>query len=516
MSRTVKQRVLAVILFFSILALWLPAALGGQAGPEQYLTKINSKFMITPDQAQEWHRFKDQGGPTYSGNASWQSFMAFLEKKLTEYGVKDLVKNEWTYDRWFTSDFPDDSGWSLASDGQPIKAAGYGAYSGSTGQDGITAPMVIYNPKSPPETYKGKIVVFRTAPHPKPPFDEKYKMWFTLNDFEFRTGEDYPPLFAQVPPQTSVTYDVWWQLHQTVLVNKVLRQSQAAGGVVVFNMSFARLAGLYTFPVMPLYMAPTIYLDRAAGRKVLQDAKQGKNATIKLLAQVEPTKTFQLIGYLPGKDYGTPQDQQIILRSHTDGPAISQDNGALGVLGIVAYFSHIPQGERPRTLMIYLDNRHYMPGMEKAFAKQDYFVKHPEALKPIVGLVATEHLGQMEYCETDQKYGPTGKPEIAFLWTRNDPRLIKMAVQAVQESDWPRVMVQCVEKPGLKGGPQGVWYGMGAIAREWNLPAFATMGAQGAYWTTTARLEAFDKDLFRKQVRTMSQLTGELMKLRVK
>ena len=50
-----------------------------------------------------------------------------------------------------------------------------------------------------------------------------------------------------------------------------------------------------------------------------------------------------------------------MLVNHTDGPSITQDNGALGLLAIVKYFSHIPQAQRPRTLKILLDGRHYMP-----------------------------------------------------------------------------------------------------------------------------------------------------------
>jgi hypothetical protein len=166
--------------------------------------------------------------------------------------------------------------------------------------------------------------------------------------------------------------------------------------------------------------------------------------------------------------------------------------------------------------MIYLDNRHYMPGMEKAFENQDHFARKPEAKKSIVALVATEHLGQIEFRETETKYEPTGKVEASFLWTRNNQKLIDMAVKAVKDHRWPRVMVQCVERPGIHGGTQGVWYGMGKIAVDWNLPAFATMGTQGAYWATTARISTFNKDLFCTEVAAMAQLTGELMKADLK
>jgi hypothetical protein len=195
--------------------------------------------------------------------------LKFIENKLKEYGVVDMAKNKWIYNRWYTTDWPDDSQWTFVSDGQAIKVAHYGAYSGSTGSQGITAQLALYSPKTPPESLKGKIVVFRTIPHPKPPLDEKYKKWFTLNDYEYQSEDaDFPPLFTQVPPSESVSYDVWWQLRQTVMVYKVLRKTQAAGGIVIFNMSYDRLAGLYTFPVMPQYNVPNLYVDTMAAKRL--------------------------------------------------------------------------------------------------------------------------------------------------------------------------------------------------------------------------------------------------------
>ncbi|UCH21361.1 MAG: hypothetical protein JSU83_23155 [Deltaproteobacteria bacterium] len=518
-----SEKSLFILVAFSCLfwtACTYQASTGGQRAQmpyENYLSHINPAFMVTPDEAKRWHVVKDKEGPTYSGSPSWQSYVAFIEKKLNQYGVVDITKNKWTYDRWFTSEWPDDSNWTLVSDGNSVKVAHYGAYSGSTGPEGVIADLALYTPKTPMETLKGKIVVFMTAPHPRPPLEAEYKKWFTLNDFEYRSEiGDLPPLFTQIPPGESVSYDVWWQLRQTILVYRVLKKSQAAGGIVIFNMGYDRLAGLYTFPVMPFYNVPTLYVDRNAGKKLIQDAKQGKKASLKLLAKVEPTETYQLIGYLPGKHYGTDRDEAILLTTHTDGPAVLQDNGALGLLGIVAYFSRIPQADRPRTLMLHLDNRHYMPGMERAFAKEDYFAKNPDAKSSIVGLIATEHLGQIEFREANNVYEPTGNVEPSFLWTRNDQRLIDMAIKAVKQHQWPRVLVQCVERPGSHGGPQGVWYGMGKIALDWDLPAFATMGTQGAYWSTTARIDTFNKDQFVTQVAAMAQLTGELMKADLK
>ncbi|MBI5894850.1 MAG: hypothetical protein HZB24_02150, partial [Desulfobacterales bacterium] len=429
------------------------------------LTDINPQFMVTPDEVYEWHQTKDAGGGTYSGSPSWRAYLAFLEDRMQSYGVVGITRNAWRYNRWYTSDFPGNGDWTLTSDGDAIPVASYSAYSGSTGPEGIAAEMIYYDPASPPapELLSGKIVVFRTSPHPDPPYSLLYTLFYTFTDYEYTSNpETFGPLYEPVPIDENVNADVWYQLGQTFSFNleqtdylSILRESQAIGGLIVFDQSFDRLAGLYQFGVPTLHQCPTLFLDRNAGNQVVEDAIQGRNATLKLTATVEEAETYQLIGYLPGRHYGTPEDEQILLVSHTDGPSISQDNGAFGLLGIVQYFSHIPQSQRPRTLFIFLDNRHYMPGMEAEFASQDWFAQHPEADDLIVASVATEHLGQLEYREIGDVYEPTGRVESSFLWVRNNQLLIDLAIEAVQANGWPRVQVKCTERLGLHDGPQG-------------------------------------------------------------
>ena len=86
-----------------------------------YLNHVNPDYVVTPQEAYEWHAAKDAMGPTYSGSASWKNFLAIVEAKLKEYGAVDIVRNAWTYDRWHTSDWPDDTSWGLVSGGDPVK-----------------------------------------------------------------------------------------------------------------------------------------------------------------------------------------------------------------------------------------------------------------------------------------------------------------------------------------------------------------------------------------------------------
>ena len=159
--------------------------------------------------------------------------------------------------------------------------------------------------------------------------------------------------------------------------------------------------------------------------------------------------------------------------------------------------------------MAFLDNRHYMPGGERAFKKENWFAGNKEAKRQIVGVIGIEHLGQVEYREVGEIYEPTGEVEASFLWTRNNQALVDMANKAVKDNKLPRPMVQREGDPGV------IWFGLGRITVEWDLPGFALMSKMGAYWTTAARIDKFEKNLFRTQVATMIQLTEELMKLKI-
>jgi hypothetical protein len=504
-------RLAVVIVLSSGLAVptWSQSINSPSHGAASDLNRINPIFLVTPEEAQRWHTAKDLLGPALSGNPSWKVFMTIVEEKLREYGAVDLRRNTWTYDRWHTSEWPDDSKWSLTSNGKPLRVASYGANSGATAEAGVTADLVFYDPAKPPASIDGKIVVFQTTPEDEhTPADRRTYEY--PGDYLYLSNPDSFP-DPRIPRKTTMTVSTRAEMRQATSYLPKLLEGRAAGAVFVFEASYERLSGLYTFGVPAIHQMPTLYVDRDAGRQLLSDAKSGRKATLRLVAKVERTETYQLFAYLPGRNYGTARDEQIMLITHTDGPSISQDDGAFGILGIVRYFSRIPQSQRPRTLMLFLDNRHYMPGAERAFAKENWLDQHPEAWNPVVGLIGIEHLGQLEYVERDGVFKRTGLVEHSRLHATNNQLLIDLAIKAVKDNKLKRVSVECVDRPGIHGTSQGTWLGLGAVGRRRGLPAFATMGDMGAYWSTNARIAAFDARHFVDQVATMTQLTGELM-----
>ena len=483
----------------------------------KYDTHVNTDWIISTEELTSWAQLRDDNQPALTGSPKWRNYVAFLEDKLNEYGVVDIFKNRWSFERWQTSD--DATNWSLVSDGQPVRVSHYDAYSGSTGPAGITAPLLYYDHDDPPQSLKDKIVVFPTKPHPQPPFDDEYLMYYTFNDYEYRSEDPFAPLFSYVDPAESITFDTMYQLQQQF--HEIAMEGGAAGLIKVCDMAYDRTVGLYTFPVPTLHDMPGLILDRDAGAQVIADAKAGKQATLRLEATIVPSEAMQLIAYLPGKDYSTPQDEQILLVNHTDGPSITQDNGALGLLAIVKYFSNLPQGERERTLTIFLDCRHYIPGMEPAHQAVSWLDKYPEAREKIVAMIHIEHLGEMDYREVDGRIEAVGLPEQSYLWVRDNQRLIDMAILAAKTHDVRRLQVVAPERPGLNGGMQQWWWGVGVQSLSehhldtgqpfLNIPGYGMAGFLGYYWTSDSGIERWNCDHALRQIKTMTQLTSFLM-----
>jgi hypothetical protein len=538
---------------------FLKAAAGVTAGtalarPQLFapaLPKITSQFMITPDQALNWNMFKAQGGPTYAGSPGWKRFTDFLISKMPEFGAVDLDYVEIPYDHYIVDDWPDrrshihDSGVALeklVTNGTPVPVvASYGMTSGSTPAEGITAQLLYYDPAHPPAAadIAGKILVFQTAPYPNPPYSNPFLDSYTLTDYEWRSPGKWAPLFTPPPASVTSSYHCRWVFSQLNGFAAIGIKGHAAGIVVVYDLSPGAALGLAQRSVYTpdakaglgssYVNCPTLTLDRVNGAKVLADAKAGKTGTLTLTARFERSTGKAIIAYLPGKNYGTPQDEQVLLATHTDAMSLIEENGGLGVLGILSYFNHVPRAARPRTLVLYFDCRHFMPGGEGSWPQFDYYTMHPERLKPIVATVGIEHMGGRQTIET----GPGGnqyvysseRPENGGVITslmdvyNNNIWLVEAIARAATDNHWPRVDVKAGNVgPGVNGGFQGSVKSPMNKGRAYRIPGIGLAGDWPGGWTQTfaqmdteAGAHGFDQDYFVRQVAGLSQLAGELM-----
>jgi hypothetical protein len=514
---------------------------------------IDPKLLITPDQAWDWNMFKAQAGPTYAGSAGWKRYTDFLIQKMPEFGAVDLDFIEIPYDHYIVDDWPDrrthihDSGIAvekLVSDGAAVPVvASYGMTSGFTPPEGITAPMLYFDPAHPPSAgdIAGKILVFQTAPFPEPPYSNAFLDNFTMTDYLWRSPGKWAPLFT--PPPTSVTssYHCRWVWSQLNGCAATAIKGRAAGIVIVYDLSPGAAFGLaqrsvYTADAKAGLGAtyvncPTLTLDRVNGAKVLADAKAGKTATLTLAARFQRDTGKAIIARLPGRDYGTPQDEQILLATHTDAMSLIEENGGLGMLAIMSYFNKLPRSARARTLVFYFDCRHFMPGGEASWPQYDYYTLYPERLKPIVATLGMEHMGGRQTIET----GPGGNhyvystelAENGGVITslmdvhNNNIWLVEAIARAATDNRWPRVDVKSGNvEPGVNGGFQGTVKSPMNKGRAYRLPGIGLAGDWPGGWTQTyaqvdteAGAHGFDKDYFVQQVAGLTQLAGELMRV---
>ena len=515
--------------------------------------KIDPRFMMTPDQAWEWNMFKAEGGPTYAGSAGWKRYTDFLVEKLGGFGAVDLDHVEIPYDHYIVDDWPDrgthihDSGRAiekLVTDGTPVPVvASYGMTSGFTPAGGITAPMLYVDAEHPPAAAEiaGKILVFATAPYPAPPYVNAFLDNFTPTDYEWRSPGNWPPLF--VPPPASVTSSyhcrwAWSQLNECAAIGI---KGGAAGIVIVYDLSPGAAFGLAQRSVYTpngkaglgaqYINCPTLALDRVNGAKVIADAKAGKTATLTLNARFERAIGKSFVAYLPGRDYGTPQDQQVLLATHTDAMSLIEENGGLGMLGILSYYNHLPRSARPRTLAFYFDCRHFMPGGEASWPQFDYYTLHPERLRQVVATLGMEHMGGRQTIETGadgnhytySSESPENGGVITSLMDvyNNNIWLVEAIARAATDNHWPRVDVKAGDvAPGVNGGFQARVKSPMNKGRTYGIPGLGLAGDWPGGWTQTyaqldteAGAHGFDRDYFVQQVAGLSQIAGDLMRV---
>lgn len=141
----------------------------------------------------------------------------------------------------------------------------------------------------------------------------------------------------------------------------------------------------------------------------------------------EPVTTYNVVGELPGADGDT-----VIIGSHHDGPwssAVEDASGIALVLAQAAYWSRVPEAERPHRLVFLLNSGHMAGGAgTRAFVEA-----HRGELERVVLEVHLEHAAT-EVADAGGALRPTGHPEARWWFTTRNPQL-EGAVRAAIEAE---------------------------------------------------------------------------------
>ncbi len=489
--------------------------------PDARLTTVDKAQLISPAEATQWFQAKAGWGATYTGSPAWKSYMNFIEARLEEYGAQNITRARFPYERWYTTEYPDKTGWSLSSDGTPVDVASYATQSGSTGPNGVTAQMVLYDLSAAAATrptaaqMAGKIVVVKQAPYTYTGGSAGY------TDYEFRTNEDqFLAPFQAVDPSYEASYrnrQQYGQMGSTI--NSFFRSAtnKPVGHVVVLDMPPGAAQGGRQHGTPNRYEVPGLLLDKVNGAKVIEDARAGKTATLKLDAQVEQDAlAYTLVATLPGKDFGTDKDTAVMMATHVDGPALIQDAGALGILAVAKYYSQIPREQRPRSIYMVFDTRHFVPGAERTYPYDFVEDNHDRLSKYVIGGVSMEHVGGTQMADAGNEFRATGRAMTTYINVHGNDVNVAKAIEAVKMAALPRAQVNAEERPGVNGKAQNNWFGRNFAAHLESLgnhPVWHVTGdwPSSGYQAFYPGLDRFSADVFIAQVATASKLVGDLM-----
>lgn len=483
------------------------------------LKQIDPLLLMTREEGTAWHEFKATLGPIYPGYESFDIYMNWLKEKLTIYGCVDFLEHHWEHETYRVDDWPNhESGaLKLVSDGTEIPVGTFLMFSKPTGEDGLTAPMMYYDPaRGTPEkgAFKDKIVVMGTLPHPEKPYPKDYLESYVITDTNYRSDPEPSAEMLESPdPAINNSWHTRWEFSQWFFtLAKYAKAGEAAGLIIVSNLTYGALKGLYDRQDRQSY--PALVLDRVNGQQVLEDARNGKMATMTLVGQFFKADAWNYVCFLPGTNYGTAEDEYISINTHVDAMSLTQDNGSLGALGIVRYFSNIPQTERKKTLLLCVDSRHFIEGFEHGNIAHDPYVVFPELKKKITVTVGLEHMGEMEGAEdyANNTMVPTGRPEYTFMKCDDNDYCARILIQAAIRSGLQRADVKVDGRPGIHGLFKGKVRAVQASVHRLDVCVIGQAGNWcGAHTQTFSGMQYFGADKFYQEVWLWTQIVSDMM-----
>ncbi|TXI00253.1 MAG: hypothetical protein E6Q76_18690 [Rhizobium sp.] len=387
-----------------------------------------------------------------SANRAELDYIHYLAAQLRKIGATEVTEEPYTFTAWS----PKTTKLSVVQGPAPgpVKVAYFIPSSGSTGPDGLTAPVTylsvlsdvnlvgaVYTAltqQSPGNVLlsvqaalqsaiaggvsltqaiasanvAGKIVMY-DAPKIALPIGVFQALSVYVNNSSGTMGPEVP-------------YDRPF-INQLVLIgaiNAALKAAGAAGVIAVVDYPPAAADNAYVpFGGLAIPSVPGIYLDRYTGAALKQQIVDSgvTPLTVKLTLDASESQatSYNVSGLIPGAC-----DTQILVSSHSDGPNSIEDNGPAAILSIADYFARAPASQRRRGLKIVFTGGHMVgsPGINA------YIEKHQAELSAkVLTAIEIEHLGAREWLELS--------PGVMALDGLPEPLVLYAGLGSVQQDE---------------------------------------------------------------------------------
>ena len=180
---------------------------------------------------------------------------------------------------------------------------------------------------------------------------------------------------------------------------------------------------------------PAVWISGSDGARLRQLLQGGAvRAELVVDSVREAITTHNVVGELPGSD-----EETVVIGSHHDGPwssAVEDGSGIALVLAQAAYWSRVPQSERPHRL-VFLLNAGHMAGGAGARA---FVAAHKKELERTVLEVHLEHAAS-EFSDEGGELKPTGYPEARWWFTSRIAELEGAVRTAIEAEDLQRSLI---------------------------------------------------------------------------
>ena len=392
------------------------------------------------DKVWGWHEELAEMGTRYTGSPGHVRFTDWLKQQFSAVPGFQLSTDSIKFDRWLAQD------WSLsiaqdATKGPsgPVPVSYYYPYSGATGPEGVSGRLVdlgtylpgLYRPTAFWERATGGIALVQVP-----------ASTFPLATFQLPTGGFEPGISS---PEAALDY----RMYASLLTNAVFQGCFAAvplldarnagvrGVICVWTgMSDDQVANQYN-PITTKYPnssgrpvpgdpgCPALWVGFDTGQSLARSAAIDAEATLTLTASITKDAVTETVwGVLPGSS--ADRYRGLIVNTHTDGPNVPEENGALGMLALAQYFA---QREHGRDLYFAMVTGHFqLPqfiepipnprpvGGEDAISQ--WMNKHPEIYQNALAGLTLEHLGCTMWADdANGRYVPTGGYEWGATYT---------------------------------------------------------------------------------------------------
>jgi hypothetical protein len=493
-----------------------------------------------------WHEKLATMGTRYTGSQGHDDFIDWLRGKFSAVPNFKLHRDHLTLHRWLAE--PEDCSLSISQDpavgrSGSVEITYYYPYSGTTGPGGITRRLIDLGPYDPiwytPAFWAratGEIALVRVPP-----------CTFTLDVGQFPTGGFEPGQLSPDAPDAAVDYLVDAELvtnpvFQMFTIVPLLdaRKAGVRGVICVWTgMSDDQVANQYnpliTYPNdegVPKPNdpgCPALWVGDSTGQWLADCAARGQpKVTLTLDASIKAHAATETIwGVLPGS--GADHERGLILNTHTDGPSVPEENGALGLLALAKYFC---QRQHRRDLYFVMVAGHFQIRQFIQNIPNSRFVagndatswwmnEHPAIYQKAVAGLTIEHLGCQRW--TDDDYGNyvfTDEYEWGATYTaqrQGSLNLFNLEQQAYLDALWTTNQSGAIAYPAVTILPVPLFFGEGAPLYAGGLgtvslcplPSYLLQAGSRAD-PKNLNLEKLDKDLIYGQILSFANTISAL------